>query len=75
MAAAEKVMEGLEKEVKGMEEYIEDLEEQVIGRAAEIAMHKRFTCDRSGMNHIIGTRYNLRGEDYDLARRSLTSFH
>ena len=30
--------------------------------------HAGFTCDRSGMNPIVGIRYNLRGENYDLCQ-------
>ena len=36
--------------------------------ADEANSHPGVTCDRSGMCPIIGTRYHLRGEDYDLCQ-------
>ena len=30
------------------------------------ATHQGIVCDKSGMNPIVGTRYSLRGQNYDL---------
>ena len=36
--------------------------------AAAPAVHHGVTCDRSGMCPIVGTRYHLPGQDYDLCQ-------
>merc|ERR1719171_904700 len=37
------------------------------GKAA-VATHFGVSCDKSGMNPIVGNRYHLRGHDYDLCQ-------
>ena len=36
--------------------------------AAAPAVHHGYTCDRSGMCPIVGMRYHLPGQDYDLCQ-------
>ena len=36
--------------------------------AEELGYHPGMTCDRSGVSPIVGIRYNLRGEDFDLCQ-------
>ena len=37
-----------------------------LGSGALVGVHEGFTCEVSGMMPILGSRYHLKGEDYDL---------